>query len=112
MIAKKAYKPAPAKFFFQRQERKNPMANHKSSKKRIIRNANRALINGARMSRIRTFVKKVETAIADGDAGVAREALRQAQPEMQRGVSRGILHKNTVSRKISRLAARVKALAA
>ena len=66
------------------------MANHKSSKKRIIRNANRALINGARMSRIRTFVKKVETAIAEGDAGVAREALRQAQPEMQRGVSRGI----------------------
>ena len=56
------------------------MANHKSSKKRIIRNANRALINGARMSRIRTFVKKVETAIADGDAVVAREALRQAQP--------------------------------
>ncbi|MDC0955045.1 30S ribosomal protein S20 [Alphaproteobacteria bacterium] len=88
------------------------MANHKSSKKRIIRNANRALINGARMNRIRTFVKKVEAAIADGDAGVAREALRQAQPEMQRGVSRGILHKNTVSRKISRLSARVKALAA
>jgi small subunit ribosomal protein S20 len=88
------------------------MANHKSSKKRIIRNANRALINGARMSRIRTFVKKVETAIAEGNAAVAREALRQAQPEMQRGVSRGILHKNTVSRKISRLAARVKALAA
>ena len=88
------------------------MANHKSSKKRIIRNANRALINGTRMSRIRTFVKKVETAIAEGDPTVAREALRQAQPEMQRGVSRGILHKNTVSRKISRLAARVKALAA
>ena len=98
--------------FIERQGRKNPMANHKSSKKRIIRNANRALINGARMSRIRTFVKKVETAIAEGDAAVAREALRQAQPEMQRGVSRGILHKNTVSRKISRLAARVKALAA
>ena len=88
------------------------MANHKSSKKRIIRNANRALINGARMSRIRTFVKKVETAIAAGDAAVAREALRHAQPEMQRGVSRGNLHKNTVSRKISRLAARVKSLAA
>ena len=63
------------------------MANHKSSKKRILRNANRAIINGARISRIRTFVKKVETAIV-------------------------ILHKNTVSRKISRLAARVKALAA
>ncbi len=88
------------------------MANHKSSKKRIIRNANRAMINGARMRRIRTFVKKVEIAIAAGDAASAREALRLAQPEMQRGVSRGVLHKNTVSRKISRLSARVKALAA
>ena len=88
------------------------MANHKSSKKRILRNANRAIINGARISRIRTFVKKVEIAIVAGDAKTALEALRQAQPEMQRGVSRGILNKNTVSRKISRLAARVKALAA
>ena len=88
------------------------MANHKSAKKRIIRNANRALINGARVSRIRTFVKKVDAAIAAGDADAAREALRAAQPELQRGVSRGVLHKNTVSRNISRLAARVKALAA
>ena len=88
------------------------MANHKSAKKRIIRNANRALINGARVSRIRTFGKKVDAAIAAGDADAAREALRAAQPELQRGVSRGVLHKNTVSRKISRLAARVKALAA
>jgi small subunit ribosomal protein S20 len=88
------------------------MANHKSAKKRIIRNANRALINGARVSRIRTFVKKVDVAIAAGDADAAREALRVAQPELQRGVSRGVLHKNTVARKISRLAARVKALAA
>lgn len=88
------------------------MANHKSAKKRIIRNANRALINGARVSRIRTFVKKVDAAIAAGDADAAREALRAAQPELQRGVSRGVLHKNTVSRKISRLAARVKSLAA
>ena len=88
------------------------MANHKSAKKRIIRNANRASINNARISRIRTFVKKVEGAIASGDATAAREALRVAQPELQRGASRGVLHKNTVSRKISRLAARVKALAA
>ena len=88
------------------------MANHKSSKKRIIRNANRAVINGARMSRIRTFVKKVEMAIASGDVDSARAALRAAQPELQRGVTRGVLHKNTVSRKISRLNARVKALAA
>ena len=69
------------------------MANHKSAKKRIIRNANRALINGARVSRIRTFVKKVDAAIAAGDADAAREALRAAQPELQRGVSRGVLHK-------------------
>ena len=88
------------------------MANHKSSKKRIIRNANRAVINGARLSRIRTFVKKVEMAIASGDVDAARAALRAAQPEMQRGVTRGVLHKNTVSRKISRLNARVKSLAA
>ena len=88
------------------------MAQHKSAKKRILRNEKRRVVNHARISRIRTFVKKVETAIAAGDAGMAREALRQAQPEMQRGVSRGILHKNTVSRKISRLAARVKSLAA
>lgn len=88
------------------------MANHKSAKKRIIRNENRSRINSARVSRIRTFVKKVEAAIASGNADTAREALRAAQPELQRGVSRGVLHKNTVSRKISRLAARVKALAA
>ena len=88
------------------------MANHKSAKKRIRRNANRAVINGARMSRIRTFLKKVETAIASGDAEVAREALRVAQPELMRGVTRGVVHKNTASRKMSRLASRVKALAA
>jgi small subunit ribosomal protein S20 len=88
------------------------MANHKSAKKRIRRNANRALINGARISRIRTFVKKVEAAIAVGDPAAAREALRVAQPELQRGVSRGVLHRNTASRKISRLSSRIKALAA
>ena len=87
------------------------MANHKSAKKRIRRNDKRAVINGSRMSRIRTFVKKVETAIASGDAAVAREALRIAQPEIQRGVTRGVLHRNTASRKIARLSARVKSLA-
>jgi small subunit ribosomal protein S20 len=107
---KSAYTPALSILF--QNFRTNLMANHKSAKKRIIRNANRALINGARMSRIRTFVKRVEVAIASGDAVAAREALRAAQPELQRGISRGVLHKNTVSRKISRLAARVKALAA
>ena len=88
------------------------MANHISAKKRIRRNARRAAINGARMSRIRTFVKKVELVIAAGDADGAREALKNAQPEIQRGVTRGVLHRNTASRKISRLAARVKAVAA
>jgi small subunit ribosomal protein S20 len=88
------------------------MANHTSAKKRIRRNARRAAINGARMSRIRTFVKKVEIAIESGDAESARTALRNAQPEIQRGVTRGVLHRNTASRKISRLAARVKAVAA
>ena len=88
------------------------MANHTSAKKRIRRNFRRSAINGARMSRIRTFMKKVETAIASGDADAAREALRVAQPEIQRGVSRGVLHRNTASRTISRLAARVKAVAA
>ena len=87
------------------------MANHTSAKKRIRRNDRRAAINGARMSRIRTFIKKVETALASGDAAAAREALRVAQPEIQRGVTRGVLHRNTASRKISRLAARVKASA-
>ena len=89
-----------------------PIANHKSAKKRIRRNARHAVINGARMSRIRTFMKKVETAISSGDGEAAREALRVAQPEIQRGVTRGVMHRNTASRKISRLAARVKAIAA
>jgi len=88
------------------------MANHKSAKKRIRRNARRAAVNGARMSRVRTFIKKVELAISSGDGDAAREALRVAQPEIQRGVTRGVLHRNTASRKISRLAARVKAVAA
>ena len=88
------------------------MANHKSAKKRIIRNAKRAEINGARISRIRTFIKKVELAITSGDKAAAQQALRDAQPEIMRGVSRGVLHKNTASRKMSRLAARVKAVSA
>lgn len=86
------------------------MANHKSAKKRVIRNAKRALVNKSRMSRIRTFVKKVEEAITSGDAAAAKTALQNAQPEMQRGVTKGILHKNTVARKISRLSGRIKAI--
>ncbi len=88
------------------------MANHKSAKKRIIRNAKRAEINGARIGRIRTFIKKVESAITAGDKDAAQAALREAQPEIMRGVSRGVLHKNTASRKMSRLSARVKAVSA
>jgi small subunit ribosomal protein S20 len=87
------------------------MANHKSAKKRIRRNARATEVNGARMARIRTHVKKVEQAIASGDKPAAAEALRVAQPEMHRGVSRGVLHRNTVARKLSRLSSRIKALA-
>ena len=88
------------------------MANHKSAKKRIIRNANRAEINKSRISRIRTFIKKVENAITSGDQAAAQTALKEAQPEIMRGVTKGVLHKNNASRKLSRLAARVKAVSA
>jgi len=86
------------------------MANHASAKTRIRRNARRAEINGARRGRIRTFIKKVEMAIMDGKAKDAQEALKAAQPEIQRGVAKGIMHKNTAGRKISRLSKRIKAL--
>ena len=86
------------------------MANHKSAKTRIRRNERRAIINGDRMSRIRTFVKKVATAINAGDAKAADEALRAAQPELYRGAAKGVLNKKTVSRKMSRLSAQIKAL--
>ena len=86
------------------------MANTPQAKKRIRRNDNRAEINGARMSRIRSFVKKVETALDAGDKDAAKTALQAAQPEMARGVARGVLHKNTVARKMSRLSKRVAAL--
>ena len=86
------------------------MANHQSAKKRIRRNARRATINGARISRIRTHVKAVELAIAKGDKTAAQAALQAAQPELARGVRSGVLPKNTASRKVSRLSARVKAI--
>jgi small subunit ribosomal protein S20 len=88
------------------------MANNPSARKRIRQNERRTARNQARTSRVRTFVKKVEMAIASGDRSVAVEALRQAQPEMQRGVTKGISHLNTVARKLSRLSKRIKALAA
>ncbi|MBD1206428.1 MAG: 30S ribosomal protein S20 [Rhodobacteraceae bacterium] len=87
------------------------MANTAQSKKRARQSEARQDINKARRSRIRTFVRKVEEAIASGNAEAALAALRAAQPELDRGVTKGVLHANTVSRKISRLAARVKALA-
>ena len=86
------------------------MANTPQAKKRIRRNANRATINHSRISRIRTFIKAVESAIEAGKKKDAAEALKMVQPEMARGVSRGVLHKNTASRKFSRLAKRVAAL--
>ncbi|MGY6551175.1 MAG: 30S ribosomal protein S20 [Erythrobacter sp.] len=86
------------------------MANTPQAKKRIRRNDRRAEINTARMSRIRTFIKKVEAACESGDKEAAAAALKAAQPEMARGVSRGVLHKNTVARKMSRLTRRVAAL--
>lgn len=88
------------------------MANHASAKKRIRTNARRNEINTSRTSRIRTFLKKVEAAIASGDEKAAQEAYKNAQPELMRGVSKGILLKNTVARKMSRLSARIKALKA
>ena len=86
------------------------MANHASAKQRIRRNGRRNTINGARIGRIRTFVKTVEAAIASGDKTAARDALKSAQPEMHRGVSAGVLHANTVARKLSRLNARIKSM--
>jgi len=88
------------------------MANTPQSKKRARQNERRQEINKARRSRIRTFLRKVEEAIASGNADAAKAALQAAQPELMRGVTKGVLHKNTASRKMSRLSARVKALAA
>ncbi|HVF37531.1 MAG TPA: 30S ribosomal protein S20 [Sphingomicrobium sp.] len=86
------------------------MANTPQAKKRIRRNATRAAINGARVSRIRTYIKAVESALEAGKKDAAAEALKQAQPEMARGVARGVIHRNTASRKFSRLTKRVAAL--
>lgn len=88
------------------------MAHHISAKKRIRQTERRTEVNRARMSRIRTQVKKVEQALAAGDAASAAAALKVAEPELMRGVQAGVLHKNTASRKVSRLAARVKGLTA
>lgn len=86
------------------------MANTPQAKKRIRRNVRRSEINGNRVSRIRTFVKKVEAALAAGDKGAATDALKAAQPELARGVAKGVLHKNMAARKFSRLTKAVTAL--
>jgi small subunit ribosomal protein S20 len=86
------------------------MANTPQARKRIRRNERRAEINGNRLSRIRTFIKKVEAALAGGDKTAAAEALQAAQPELARGVARGVLPKNTAARKLSRLTRKVSAL--
>ncbi len=88
------------------------MANTKSAKKAARQAERRTLINKARRSRVRTYVRKVEEAIASGDKEAAAVALREAQPEIMRSALKGIVHRNTASRKISRLSARIKALGA
>lgn len=88
------------------------MANTKSAKKMVRKIARRTEVNKSRKSRIRTFVRKVEEAVASGDKNAAVTALKAAEPEIMRGVTAGVLHKNTASRKVSRLAARVKAVGA
>lgn len=88
------------------------MANTASARKRIRQNAVRNARNTARKSRMRTFVRKVEELIASGDKAAAQDALKAAQPVMQRTVIKGVSHKNTVARKISRLSARIKSISA
>ena len=86
------------------------MANTPQSKKRARQSETRFAINKMRRSRIRTFLRKVEEAIASGDKDAAAAALRAAQPELMRGVTKGVVHKNTAARRMSRLASRVKAI--
>lgn len=83
------------------------MAQHKSALKRIRRDAKQTLLNHSRIARVRTFIKKVELAILSGDKLAAQQALNLAQPEIMRGVTKGVLHRNTASRKMSRLNAKV-----
>ena len=86
------------------------MANTASARKRIRQTEKRTIRNRARRSRVRNFLRKVETAIAGGDKAQAQEALKAAQPELQRAATKGVFHRNTVARKLSRLSARVKSL--
>ena len=87
------------------------MANIESAKKRIRKTERRTEINRARLSRVRTFLRKIESAIEAGDKDAAQAAFKAGQPEIMRGVTKGVVHKNTAARKMSRLASRVKAIA-
>jgi small subunit ribosomal protein S20 len=87
------------------------VAHHRSAKKRIRQTEKRTAINRSRVSRIKTFMRKVEAALAQGDFTTAQSAFAAAEPEIRRGVTKGVLHMNTASRKISRLARRVRAIA-
>ncbi len=86
------------------------MANNASARKRIRQNEKRNLRNRMRRSRVRTFLRKVELAVAGGDKSAAQEAFRAAQPELQRAATKGVMHLNTVSRKLSRLSSRIKSM--
>ena len=86
------------------------MPHHKSAEKRLRQTEKRTVINRSRLSRVRTFVKKVETAIESGDKAAAQAAFQLAQPELHRATTKGVLHKNTVARKLSRLAHRINTL--
>jgi small subunit ribosomal protein S20 len=86
------------------------MPHHKSAEKRLRQTEKRTVVNGARLSRVRTYVKKVEVAIETGDKTAAQSAFQEAQPELHRATTKGVMHRNTVARKLSRLAARINAL--
>ena len=86
------------------------MPHHKSAEKRLRQTEKRTAVNRARMSRVRTFVKKVEAAIESGDKAAAQTAFKDAQPELHRATTKGVLHRNTVARKLSRLSSRINAL--
>ncbi len=86
------------------------MAYHKQAKKRIRQTTRRNAVNRARISRVRTYIKYVETAVANADKDAAQAALRDAQPKIMRSVNKGLIHRNKASRKISRLAARINAI--
>lgn len=88
------------------------MANHQSAKKRIRQIRRRSQVNRSRLSRMRTYVKKVEAAIETGDAAAAKDALKAVEPQLMRSAQKGIIHKNTASRKLSRLSARIKSMPA